>query len=207
MSSSLLLNCHFNNPLIVNKYESISNSTLCISFFIIQIFAEALKMLLLLRMTLLILGILDPGICAKYIELDRFYNIFPNYNFTLNFSNRNLRILEGIKHQVPLLTYKEESIDRVRHTDISRWESTVDIDGKVLMKYDTRHAGGIDADVLSVAKGASIVEMYIRYYNAISNIMADNYYPPDTRQIWEWYISYSILIGIDGSLFYLTLVL
>ena len=207
VSSSLLLNCHFSNPLIVNIFESISNSTLCISFFIIQIFAEALKMLLLLRMTLLILGILDPGICAKYIELDRFYNIFPNYNFTLNFSNRNLRILEGIKHQVPLLKYKEEAIDRVRHTDISRWEPTVVIDDKVLMKSATGHSGGIDAEVLPVTKGASIVEMYIRYYNAISNIMADNYYPPDTRQIWEWYISYSILIGIDGSLFYLTLVL
>ena len=139
---------------------------------------------LLLRMTLLILGILDPGICAKYIELDRFYNIFPNYNFTLNFSNMNLRILEDIKLPVPLLRYKGEAIDRVRHTDISRWESTVDIDGKVLMKYDTRHAGGIDADVLSVPKGASIVEMCIRYYNAISNNMADNYYPLDTRQIW-----------------------
>ena len=120
VSSSLLLNCHFNNPLIVNKFESISNSTLCISFFITQIFAEALKMLLLPRMTLLILGILDPGICAKYIKFDRFYNICSNYNFTLNFSNRNLPILEGIKHQVPLLTYKEEAIDRIRHTDSSR---------------------------------------------------------------------------------------
>ena len=77
-------------------------------------------MLLLLRTTLLILGILDPGICAKYIKFDRFYNICPNYNFTLNFSNRNLPILEGIKHQVPLLTYKEEAIDRIRHTDSSR---------------------------------------------------------------------------------------
>ena len=40
VSSSLLLNCHFNNPLIVNKlvlffetHESISNSTLYITFF------------------------------------------------------------------------------------------------------------------------------------------------------------------------------
>ena len=81
------------------------------------------------------------------------------------------------------------------------------IDDKVLMKSATEHSGDIDAEVLPVKKGASIVGMYIRYYNAISNIMADNYYPPDTRQIWEWYISYSILIGIDGSLFYLTLVL
>ena len=136
--------------MIVNKYESISNSTLCISFFIIQILAEALKMLLLLRMTLLILGILDPGICAKYIELDRFYNIFPNYNFTLNFSNRNLRILEGIKHQVPLLTYKEEAIDWIRHTDSSRQEPTVVIDDKVLMKSATGHSSGIDAEVLLI---------------------------------------------------------
>ena len=120
-------------------------------------------MILLLRMTLLILGILDPGIFAKYIELDRFYNIFPNYNFTLNFSNRNLRILEGMTHPVPLHRYKEEAIDRVRHTDISRWESTGVIDNKVLMKYATGHSGGIDGEVLPVTKGASIVEMYIRY--------------------------------------------
>ena len=148
--SSLLLNCHFSNPLIVNIFESISNSTLCISFFIIQIFAEALKMLLLLRMTLLILGILDPGICAIYIKFDRFYNIFTSYNFTLNFSNRNLRILEGIKHQVPLLTYKEEAIDWIRHTDSSRQEPTVVIDDKVLMKSATGHSSGIDAEVLLI---------------------------------------------------------
>ena len=48
-------------------------------------------MYLLLRMILLILGILEPGIFAKYIELKSVYNIFPIYNFTLNFSNRNLR--------------------------------------------------------------------------------------------------------------------
>ena len=141
---------------------------------------------LLLRMTLLILGILDPGIFAKYIELDRFYNIFPNYNFTLNFSNRNLRILEGIKLPVPLLRYKEEAIDRVRHTDISQWESTVVIDDKVLMNYANGHADGIDAEVLPVTKGASIVEMYIRYYNAIFNNMAYDYYPLDTRHIGEF---------------------
>ena len=109
---------------------------------------------LLLRMTLLILGILDPGICAKYIELDRFYNIFPNYNFTLNFSNRNLRILEGIKLPVPLLRYKEEAIVRVRHSDISRWKSTVVIDDKVLMRYATGHADAVGAEVLPVTKGA-----------------------------------------------------
>ena len=141
---------------------------------------------LLLRMTLLILGLLDPGICAKYIVLDRFYNIFPNYNFTPNFSNRNLRILEGIKLPVPLLTYMEEATNRVRHTDINRWESTVVIDDMVLMKYAIGHADGIDTEVLSVTKGASIVEMYIRYCNAISNNMADDYYPLDTRQIWEF---------------------
>ena len=141
---------------------------------------------LLQRMTLLILGILDPGICAKYIELDRFYNIFSNENFTLNFSNRNLRILEGIKLPILLLSYKEEAIDRVRHTDISRWESTVVIDDKVLMRYATGHADGIDAEVLPVTKGASIVEMYIRYYNAIFNNMAYDYYPLDTRHIWEF---------------------
>ena len=87
----------------------------------------------------------------------------------------NLCILEGIKLPVPLLRYKEEAIDRVRHTDISRWESTVVIDDKVLMKYATGHAGGIDAEVLPVIKGASTVVMYIRYYNAISNNMAGNY--------------------------------
>ena len=198
----LLLNCHFNNPLNVNKFESISNSTLCISFFIIQILAEALKMLLLLRMTLLILGILDPGICAKYIELDRLYIIFSNCNFTLNFSNRNLRILEGIKHPVPLLRYKEEAIDRVRHTDISRWESTVVIDDKVLMKYATGHSGGIDAEVLPVTKGASIVDMYIRYYYTFFGIMADNNYPPDTSHIWEFVLfSRQTLQEMIGSSF------
>ena len=107
-------------------------------------------MLLLLRMTLLILGILDPGICAIYIKFDRFYNIFTSYNFTLNFSNRNLRILEGIKHQVPLLTYKEEAIDWIRHTDSSRQEPTVVIDDKVLMKSATGHSSGIDAEVLLI---------------------------------------------------------
>ena len=185
VSSSLLLNCHFSNPLIVNIFESISNSTLCISFFIIQIFAEALKMLLLLRMTLLILGILDPGICAKYIELDRFYNIFPNYNFTLNFSNRNLRILEGIKHPVPLLRYKEEAIDQVCHTDIIRWDTTVVIDEKGLLNA-LGYAAGIDVEEIPVTKGASIVEIDIRYYNAFFSIMADNYYPLYTRHIWDF---------------------
>ena len=142
-------------------------------------------MYLLLRMILLILGILDPGIFAKYIELKSVYNIFPIYNFTLNFSNRNLRILEGIKHPVPLLRYKEEAIDRVRHTDISRWESTVVIDDKVLMNYAIGHLDGIDTEVLPVTKGASIVETYIRSHNSISNIMADNYYPLYTGQIWD----------------------
>ena len=37
----------------------------------LELFTEAIKMHLLLCMTLLILGIVDPGICAKYIELER----------------------------------------------------------------------------------------------------------------------------------------
>ena len=102
---------------------------------------------LLLRMTLLILGILDPGICAKYIELERFSNIFPIYNFTKNFCNRNLRILEGIKHPVPLLSYKEEGIDLVRHSNISRWESTVVIDEKGQLNA-LGYAAGIDVDYI-----------------------------------------------------------
>ena len=44
-----------------SKFQSVS--------FIIQFFAGALKMHLLLRMILLLSGILDPGICAKSIEL------------------------------------------------------------------------------------------------------------------------------------------
>ena len=60
------------------------------------------------------------------------------------------------------------------------------IDDKVLMKYATGHSGGIDGEVLPVTKGSSIVEMYIRYYNAISNNMADNYYPLYTGQIWDF---------------------
>ena len=60
------------------------------------------------------------------------------------------------------------------------------IDDKVLMKYATGHVDGIDAEVLPVAKGASIVEMNIRYYNAIFNNMAYDYYPLDTRHIWEF---------------------
>ena len=76
---------------------------------------------------------------------------------------------------MPLLSYTEEGIHRVCHTDISRWESTVVIDDKRQMNYATGHAGGIDAEVLPVIKGASTVVMYIRYYNAISNNMAGNY--------------------------------
>ena len=141
---------------------------------------------LFLRMALLISGILDPGICAKYVELERFSNIFPTYNFTKNFCNRNLRILEGIIQPVPSLRYKEEAIDRVRHTCISPRESTLVIDDKVLMNYAIGHADGIDAEVLPSTKGASIVETYIRYHNAISNNMADNYYRLETGQMWDF---------------------
>ena len=157
---------------------------------------------LLLRMILLILGILDPGIFAKYIELESFHNIFPNYNFTLNFSNRNLCQLEDIKHPVPLLRYREEALDRVRYTEIIRWESTVVIDNKGLMNYAIGHAGSIDVDEIPVTNGASIVEMYIRYYNAFFSIMVDNYYPLYTRQIWEFILfSRHTLLKIIGSYF------
>ena len=72
------------------------------------------------------------------------------------------------------------------------------------MKSATGHSGGIDAEVLPVTKGASIVEMYIRYYNAISNNMADNYYPLDTRPIWELVLySRHTLQRIIGSNFIL----
>ena len=70
------------------------------------------------------------------------------------------------------------------------------------MKYDTGYAGGIDAEELPVSKGASIVEMCIRYYNAISNNMGDNYYPLDTRQIWEFVLlSRLTLLKMIGSNF------
>ena len=76
VSSSLLLNCHFNNPLIVDKLVFFLKpmnlfQIVRLTSLFLELFAEALKMHLLLCMILLVLGILNPGICAKYIELER----------------------------------------------------------------------------------------------------------------------------------------
>ena len=54
------------------------------------------------------------------------------------------------------------------------------------MNYALGYAAGIDVEEIPVTKGVSIVEIYIRYYNAFFSIMADNYYPLYTRQIWDF---------------------
>ena len=63
------------------------------------------------------------------------------------------------------------------------------------MKYALGHETGIDVEEIPVPKGASIVEMLIRYYDAF-------YYPLDKRQIWEFVlVSRQTLQMMIGSYF------